>query len=386
MPYYPAKKLRESYDAAMADRRPYRFMDNFKAALREGHIKPEELSVKELFEEFVPDGHELIQQWDTRRGGGDYRATMEDASAVSTVAFSNIMGQVLYTKMLETFDKPAFLFDQVCTVVPTTLTTERMREISEVGDKAENVGEGQEFPVVGLSEGWIQTPETIKRGAIVPVTKEAIFHDQTGDILRQCESVSMSVAFRREKIILDALFGITNTYNRNGTTYSTYNASTPWDNIASSNALVDWTDIDAALLTFAAMSDRYTGEPVSFVPSSLIVPSALEATAKRILNAMQIQFGDGASNTTRTIGGTPVNTAYQLLTSPYVSRRTSSDTTWFLGSPKKALYYMQNWPPTVERDSNGSAGFSRQIVEQFICHEKGIPAVVEPMQMVKCTQ
>ena len=174
-----------------------------------------------------------------------------------------------------------------------------------------------------------------------------VFFDRTGLLLQRCGEVAEFLGVNREKRVLDAVFGVTNTYKRNGTAYNTYQASSPWVNIAGSNALVDWTDVEAAELLFDAMTDPNTGEPLAVMPDTIIVPTALKHTARRIVNATEIRTGDGASATTQTLAANPLANQYHVLWSPFVKSRTGSATTWFVGQPKKAFAYMQNWGPTV---------------------------------------
>ena len=60
-----------------------------------------------------------------------------------------------------------------------------MAGIGGVGDKAEIVKEGEPYPMVGVNEEFVDTPATVRRGYIVPVTKDIVIADRTGfEILR----------------------------------------------------------------------------------------------------------------------------------------------------------------------------------------------------------
>jgi hypothetical protein len=292
--------------------------------------------------------------------------------------------------ILEAWNDPALIGEQLCTVMPTEFSGEKIPGISGLGDEAETIGEGDEYPMVGNSEQWIETPETTKSGFIVPVTKEAIFFDRTGLVLQRASEVGRWLAINREKRILDVALGIVSLYKRNGSsaiaTYGDNSGAHNWDNLAATNALVDWTDIENAMLLFDGMTDPDTGEPILVMPRQIVVPSALAMTARRILNATEIAFGDGASNTTQTRGANPVAGMLEIATSPYVASRTSSSTTWFIGDFKKAFAYMENWPITsVAAPVNSELEFSRDIVNRFKVSERGAAAVIEPRAVVRCT-
>ena len=115
-------------------------------------------------------------------------------------------------------------------------------------------------------------------------------------------------------------------------------------------------------------------------------PPTSSYTARRIINATEIRFNDGASNTTQTVSANPVAGDYEILSNQYVKARTSSDSTWFLGDFKKGFEYRENWPITsVEAPNNSELEFSNDIVHRFKVSERGTPAVVEPRVAVKCT-
>jgi len=380
--------LKRLYEAAKSDGTPERFFDDFQTNLEKKEIKPEDYSIRELFESFVEDGRELVDSWNPRRGGGV--TLMESGNAIDTAAFSNITGQIVYTRVIQAFEDPSYIGDQLVETVQTQFNGEKIAGIGRLGDAAQTVDEGGLYPTIGTSEEWIDTPATTKRGFIVPVTKEAIFFDRTGLILDRAREVGQFAALNKEKRILDTVLGITTSYRRNGAAaIATYQASTPFINVKSTNALVDWTDIEDAELLFDALTDPNTGEVINVVPDTLIVPTALKYTARRIVRATEVQYNKGGYNASsdvgRTVSANPLQD-YNILTSRLVKSRTSSATTWFIGNPKKAFRYMQNWPITVvQAPNNSEAEFTQDIVARFKVSERGVPAVIEPRYMVKCT-
>ena len=124
------------------------------------------------------------------------------------------------------------------------------------------------YPSLGFGEDYIDTPQTTKRGFIVPVTKEAIFFDRTHLILQRAAEVGEVLGLNKEKRLLDLLVGTTNNYTWKGAAYNTYSAAGTgvapdgnWVNQLT-DELVDWTDVDAAEQLFANILDPNTGEPV----------------------------------------------------------------------------------------------------------------------------
>lgn len=391
MPGFIAKKERRLLEAARRDKKESRYFEDLQEALDKKQIKATDFSIRDVFLHMVDDGHEIVESWNpSQRGGRGNGGTMLLEAGIDTSAFQNIMGQIVYSKVLDAWNLPVLIGDKLVETVQTSFNGERIPGVSQLGDGAEAIVEGDPYPMVGVSEEWVDTPQTTKRGFIVPVTKEAIFFDRTGLVLKRAGDTSTWLAINKEKRILDAVCGIVDLYRRNGAAaLATYNDNTgahDFDNLAATNTLVDWKQIEAALLLFDGMLDPNTAEPVLTNPDTLIVPSALLMTAKRILQATELRYGDGASNTTQQIFGNPVAGMFQILSNQYVKARTSSASTYFLGEPKKAFAYMQNWPiTTTQAPPSAELEFTSDIVSRFKVSERGAVAVLEPRRMVKCT-
>lgn len=389
MACFDAKQGRRLLEAARRDKDEQKFFGDISEALEKKELKPDDFSLRDIFEAFVDDGYEAVQSWSPRSGGTKSGVRLLEAG-VDTSAFSNITGQIVYSAVLEAFNDPAFIGDALVTTINTQFSGEKIPGVARLGDDAESVGEGKPYPLAGVSEEWVETPETVKRGFIVPVTKEAIFFDRTGLVLNRAREVAYWLGVNKEKRVIDAATGQTNHYRRNGSstidTYGDNSGTHDWDNLQASNALVDWTDIENAELLFDGLLDPNTGEPILVTPNTLIIPTALKHTALRILNATEIRFGDGASATTQAISANPVAGQYSIVTNAYVKARTSSASTWFIGDPKRAFAYMQNWPITsVEAPPNSEMEFTHDIVFRSKVSERGTVAVLEPRAMVKCT-
>lgn len=391
-------ELKRRFLAAEHDVQRGRFQRNpeilaLVEGLREGQVRAHEFSLAALFDTFVEDGRTVRESFNPRyRGHGE--ALLEGPEAVSTTHFAKITGQIVYSTVLEAWNNPALIGNDLCTTMATQFDGEKIPGIGGIGDQAESIAEGANYPLAGLSEEWIETPSTIKRGMIVPVTKEAVFFDRTGLVLSRAGEVGTHIAINKEKRILDIALGITTSYRRNGgaaqATYGDTHTNGDFDNLEATNALVDYTDIENALLKFDAMTDPNTGEPIIVNVDTVVVPTALVMTGQRILNAAQV---GNTGSTTAPVGPNPLNARSQLLGSTlqiksnaYVKNRTSSATTWFIGDFKEAFVYMENWPIMVtQAPPNSHDEFHRDIVSQFKVSERGAAGVKEPRKVVKCT-
>jgi hypothetical protein len=369
--------------------------DNFSKALTGGHVRAGEFSIRDLFEHLVPNGRELVETFSPRFGGTQHATTawMEAAGAVTSSDFSSITGQIVYNALMEPLTPEAFPFQQLIPTQSTQFSGEKIAGIAMLGDVAEVVNENENYPLVGTSEDYIETPATTKRGMIVPVTKEAIFFDRTGRLLEECGKVGEALAISKEKRAIDCVIDENRTAHRykwKGTTYASYQATSPWDNTTGSNALVDWTDIDNAEQTLNGILDPNTGEPVAIEATHLICVKALEATASRVLNATEIVVHTGgyatSGNLTETRAPNQWKSKYTILSTRLLAARLATDTTWFFGAPAKYAKYMQNWPITVTQAPAGNSDdFNRDIVTKYKASERGEYAVVQPRVMTTCT-
>lgn len=399
------------YEAGLRDNTPNRVFVDLENDLANRTTVTSDFSIRDLFENLVRDSHgdrcgrELIRSWRDNNGGiGEgysVTALAEAAGPVEKSAFSNITGQIVYNEVMDAWNQPAYLADSLVTNVPTAfLDGERIPGISVVGDDAEVVGESEPYPYSGLSEQYVDTPAPAKRGHIVSLTREAIISDRTGTLRQRANTVANSLRVNKEKRVLDTALGITTSWRRNGSTATgTYLDSTTkphdFDNLAASNGLVDWKQVETALLLFDGMTDPDTGEPIVVMPTQMIVPSGLKKTADRILFAtgvvtrsgVALAAGDPDEADRETVSNNPLaGDSLTVGSNAFVASRVGNSTTWFIGDFPRAFRYMEVWPiTTVQAPTNSEMEFTRDIVEQYKVSEYGVPAVVEPRYVAKCT-
>ncbi len=380
------RELKRRYDLDGADRT----VQHLSESLREGHLRPEDFSIRDLAEVLVPDGRQWVRMLDPRSGGNV--SVMEAGEGVDVSAFFNVTGQVIYSKILDSYTQEAFIVSKLVQTIPTRMDGEKIPGITRIGDGVEEVGPGMPYPHLGFGEDYIETPSTSKRGFIVPVTKEAIFFDRTHLILSRASEVGEVLGLNKEKRLIDTAVGITNTYSFNGLTSDTYLTSGGWNNELSGNELVDWVNVDSAEQLFAEMSDPHTGEPVLVHGTTILVMPAYRHAAHRVFNAAELTYTSAGSETATTVANPLGN--YRVEESRLAYRRivasgeaaADAKKWWFIGDFSKAFAYMENWPITVTQAPLGSeAEFNNDIVLRFKASERGAAAVLNPRFMVKCT-
>ena len=359
-------------------------------ALDTGQLRAEDFSLRDLAEGLVPDGHQWVRMLDPRNSGSV--SILEAGDGVDVTAFLNVAGQVIYSKILESYTQDAFAVSKLVETVPTRLDGEKIPGIGRIKDEATEVHPGMPYPNVGFGEDYIETPSTAKHGLIVPVTKEAIFFDRTNLVLGRAAEVGEVLGLNKEKRLIDLVIGQVNNYKWKGTSYDTYQAATPWINLVASNELVDWTDVDAAEQLFADILDPNTDEPILVQPNAVLVMPAYRHAAYRVFKATQVSYTAADALTTTTAANPLAN--YTVADSRLAYRRviasgeSAADAKkwWFIGDFRKAFAYMENWPITVTQSpTNSDADFNQDIVVRFKASERGAAAVLNPRYVVKCT-
>ncbi len=383
------KKLVESVKA-----HGNRAIVGLRQALQERAIVANDLDLGKLFVECF-GWHQFSSCRDNKT---QTTRVMEAAGAVSSDAFLNITQQFAYSTILQAYDIPERPFSKLIPSRPSKFKWERVPGVSHVGDNALVVDEGKEFPIAGVAEDWIDTPETRKRGLRIPITKEAIFFDQTGLVLERCRQVGDWLGVNKEKRAITCVVDSGETdqaqyrYNWRNTKYATYQTSTPWINQIGSNAMSDYTTIEKAWQTLVQIVDPYTNEPQNVTIRHIVVPPALIANVPFALKGMVKRVAPGyalSGNPTLTEVPNPMGDIIgniQTVSSQLLRSISGSDTHWWLGDLSAAFEYVENWPLQVLNLSTGSHDeFHRDIVAQFRADERGTFNTKQPRKVVLST-
>lgn len=372
-----------------------RVMEDIHALRRAGEIGAN-LSFRNLYEFLVPDGYEALRAMEHRVRGGGGVVMEAGGDAVMTSHFSNIIGQITYADTLNNFEAAEFIGDRLVTQIPaTTGQREIVPGVTMIGDQADFVGEGEEYPTVGIGEQFIMLPEVLKNGFTLNITEEIIFEDKTGLVMQNFNKATESMAITQEKERLSVALGVTNTYSRNGgpqqSTYANTHTQGDFDNLIASNPLVDKTSLSVAKNAFNDIIDPETGEPIMLgTKYQIVVPDPLEWTLGDILGAKEYRSQPTrGSSATMMISGNPINMGgrtYEPLSNQYVSSIVGSDTSWFMGAFAKAFVERVIYPTQIRvQDHTGPAAFERDIVTRINCRRRTRAAVKEPRYAQKHT-
>lgn len=371
--------------------------------LEQKKVRPDDFSIRELAEGFM--GREWVDNLNPKSGRFYEPAELMEANgaAVAYHQFSNITGQIFFTAVQESYGLEDLPFSKIIPTKPSQIQDmEKVAGISEVGDEFTVVGEGELYPDFGVSEDYVEVAAKQKRGGVVKVTKEAVFGDLTGKLLERCKGIGSYLAVNKEKRLIDCVIDENggavsaaiggHRYHWKGTTYATYQTTTPWDNVTASAALVDWTDINEAWQTLIGITDPYTGEPIPQKPKHLVVTPQNLMTAYRILTATNTQLHAGGYAVTGNLNDThapspldKVVPGLQIVYSQLLAARAATDTDWWFGDLAKAFAYFENWGITPEEaPPNSKEAFDRDVIHMFKVSEKGCACTLNPRYVTEC--
>lgn len=367
------KKLVESRGAERATK-------ILKDCLHKGELAPKEFHIKELWESFVgPCGQTLAH---AQRGSGVINVA---EAAVDTTAFANITGEVLMQRAMDAYERPEYVGDSLYDTIQSNQRQERIPGFT-LQDETDEVEEAEPYPEAGIGDKYVDVESGKKRGLILKITEEAVYFDETGQLLRIAGQIGRFIRLNREKRQLDVFTGNgpDSAYQPSGENTDIYSADN--GNLISDNELTDWNDVDTAMQTLGAQEDE-NGNKIMVQPRVMVGPLALRSTMLQIIQAMQTTQITNSDATETTgdnpipdiLGGTP-----QVINSPYLDDLDDGDE-WYLGEPTQAFIYREHWPfqSFRRRGDDTKEAFERDVVEQFKFREWGSPHCVDHRYVLK---
>jgi hypothetical protein len=370
--------------------------DGLADGLKQKHIRTDEFNATELFIECF--GYEQYRHYKSHEQYTTQQV-LQEAGAVMTTSFQNISQQFLAATFMEAYSIPERVFMGLIPTVKTNRKYERLAGVTHVGDEADTVDEGKSYPLVGVGEDWVDTPEVRKRGMMAQITKETITFDETGLVVDRVKFLGDWLGLNQEKRAIDCVIDGNTTahrYNWQGTVYASY-VDTPWDNLVASNALADETDLDNAYTALQAIEDPVTGEPQNVTVRHLIAPTGLYNKALYALSPQIRATVPGFATTAdpkqltinnpvlQKMGGAPMVLSTQLV-NKRLTAASIATTTWFLGDLTAYAEWREVWPTSLDTFGEmGQLSFQQDIVQQFKASQMGAYRVKNPRKMTKNT-
>lgn len=381
------------------DHHPERTKQHLLEALEHKEIRPSDISIRGIAEAIL--GREAVQNMQPKSGSMRQVRQLMEADAVRYTDFSEIVGQQLYTEVMDAYESPDFVFTKEIEVKPSKFQdTEKVPGISVLGDESEVVAEGDTYPSIGPSQDWMHVGPKVKRGCKVEVSKEATLGDNTGELMDRCKMGGRTLGINLEKRVIDALIdegaGAKSAlvgghrYHWRDVSRASFLTSGAWINVTTSNGLATFANLRTAWQTFTDLRDPFTGEPIVMAPTHLIVTTDNLWTAKNVLRTVETRYDtNNSAGTADTIMLFPNPVTdnipnLTILTSPWLDDRAALDTDWWLGAPRKVVRRYVIWDLLQEEaPTNHHDMFERDILFKFKASLKDCVSVVQPRAIVE---
>lgn len=392
-------KLREVMKGKPAREGTRLACDVLREGIKSGKISRDDISFRELAESMI--GNDWATHLRAVSAGAETpMALRESIDAVDSSGFSAITGQLLVDEVKDKYKLATFVSDQMFRTVKVTngnLGTHIVPYLTDTLDDPGIVNQGQQYPQTTFNGQYITLAAPEKYGRICALTFEAIYSDLTKQIMDSASSVGRRVGLWVEKKRLRVALGLDNNHVWNGTSYNTYQTSSPWINSKTDFTLTNWTSIQALELLFSQMLDPVLSEPIEIDGAQMLVMPKLKYTAKRIINATEVRSGDITSGTgDQVISNNPLDGGYSLMDSKHARRQLRTygsgtftsdaiaDSLVLFGDFKKAFYWREVFPlQTVQAPPQNPAEFNQDIVFQVKANVFGVAGVWDPRYVIR---
>lgn len=315
-------------------------------------LTPENVSFRHLWEALVVD------------------QDLEEGNLVSS-AFPTIAGQLISAKMIEGYTMWPDQTDRLVEVVPAKLKVSQIVGWTNVTG-IERVNERQDYPQMKPPSEKTKTINNYKYGGLLDLTKEAIFFDQTGELLNQARKVGEAARRKRQRQIFDAIIDASSNIYSGAALYSSGNG-----NLQTANPLGGdgaWETVRAKLM---AQVDE-NNEPIWIFGDRpiLLVSSGLLSTAEKL------QKNPNGYPGTANLDVNLAQGQFDILVDPFLS---ATSTDWYYGAPNRQFRWEEVWPFEVYTrvGSDTEEGFKADIIQQFKASYFGGVGAVDTKYVIK---
>lgn len=362
---------------------------------------------------------------------GDQYAVLEavgagvDPSAFSDIsAWSGVSSGLLERKILEAFEDPMFIGDELMPIEPTKIPSgQKVIGVSRVPRSAQQRAllrrnPGMPHNRTGVTERYVTLGRYREYGDAVDITQEAAWFDLTGQLLQHAQAVGGALGMAIEFDRIDAFIGVPNStgitgeyaFKYDNTALNVFSSTAQsyggnpgttigYINDNANNDLIDMTNVKASWLGFVRTTDPETGTRITVMPDTIMVnPARLDAAWLTVLPPMvERRAAPGATQATAgvlniTEGANPVKKygVERILWSPLVEQRCTdsdglalsqqvADSYWWHFKSGRFCKYMQLKPLEIQSISGTSYDqIDRGVVISVFAQEWGFPSVWAP--------
>ena len=330
--------------------------------LETGKVRTSDFSFRQLFEELV----------DCPMGADASRV----AEALNSSAFPTIAAKVINKDIIDEYNLALGDVGSLVRESQAMRTDEELVVGFSAGDTTpllRRQGMAYEETSMGEKNWKIKMADF---GRMISLTREVIYEDRTGEVLSRAKDVGRAGGHHKQKMIVETIeatartafeeasFGGAHFKGNDITMYSNDHSSLDGqtnDNLVASNALVDYTDLEAVYLAFADMVDE-AGDKISIVPKTILIPSALKATASKIMNSQFLHYGGSNDNVPSYNPVDDLGGGLNIMSSVFMG----DTTTWYMGDfPSQLLGLNVYKPATASQGADSELAFTNQIVARF---------------------
>lgn len=304
-----------------------------KKLVEEKKLDPMRVSFKALWEQLV-----------TERG-------LEE-NIVSS-AFPTIAGEIISTVMIQAFQAFPRSGDRLVRTVPSKLKTSMIVGWKAIG-RISQVNEREPYGQTVPPDEKTVTIENKKYGGLMDLTKEAIFFDQTGELIDRARGLGEEGARYRDEIIMNKVCDVNDDALSGTVLYSGGNS-----NLLTTNPLgtTGWENAHVELMS---KKDDNTSKPIWVMGDRpiMVVPTGLYPLAWKL---QQNEYGpQGTGNLDRNMA----QNMYDIVTNPYL---TKASTTWWYGGFNRQFRWEEVWPLEVftRVGQDTEEGFKQDVIQQF---------------------
>lgn len=337
--------------------------ERLEGLFESGKLKVEDISIKQLFEELIDPNAKL-----------DMHSSVEEiAEAVSTSNFATISNTVMNAAIIPAYESEVGDAAQLVTELPAVKTGPEEIGGYTAGGGFEQRPEHLSYAEETLGEKY-WTIDKSDFGKIISLTRESIFDDRTGQLIRRAQGIGEKGGQLRAKIITQSLevaartamgesasraavymgtaISASNFYNADHS--ALIDSAGTNANLVASNPLGTSGNLQKAAAKLVAMVDE-EGDEVITKADSLIFHTDLSETAWELIYG-RVKRGD--NNDIENFN----YKRYRPIELPFLS----SGTTWYLGAPKKQMVWLWVWKPeTKVQTQNSNLAFQSQIVLRY---------------------
>ena len=130
---------------------------------------------------------------------------VDPTAGLSINAFSGLTSGLIERKILDAFQNPVFIGDQLMPSEAMKASGQKFIQSSPLGDRAARRNAGEPHVRANTYGRFVRLPESYENALAIDVTAEAIFYSLDNSLMQVAASVGTELAYRREIEMLETI-------------------------------------------------------------------------------------------------------------------------------------------------------------------------------------